>query len=123
MKTAALIAAQIAGLLLINQAGYSAVSVLHLPVPGNLLGMLFLLTLLASGAVPLRWFESSASFLIRHLAFFFIPITVDLMGFPELFWDNGPAIVATLVLSAVLGICVAGLSAQTLASRERRKTP
>ena len=122
MKTAALVAAQIAGLLLLNQAGYAAVSVLHLPVPGNLVGMLFLLALLVSGAVPLRWFEASASFLIRHLAFFFIPITVGLMGFADLFVANGAAILLTLVLSAALGIYLAGLVAQVLSAR-RRRTP
>lgn len=122
MKTPALIAAQIAALLLINQAGYAAASALHLSVPGNLLGMLFLLALLVSGAVPLRWFEASALFLIRHLAFFFIPITVGLMGFADLFVANGAAILLTLVLSAALGIWVAGLIAQALGAR-RRRTP
>ena len=120
MKTVALVAAQIAGLLLINQAGYAAASAFHLPVPGNLVGMLFLLALLVSGAVPLRWFETTASFLIRHLAFFFIPITVGLMGFADLFIANGAAILLTLVLSAALGICVAGLIAQVLGARQRR---
>ncbi|HET8532127.1 MAG TPA: CidA/LrgA family protein [Methylomirabilota bacterium] len=123
MRFVVAVVAQVAALLLINQAGYAVGRLFHLPLPGNLLGMLFLLALLVTGVLPLRWIEASAQLLIRHLAFFFIPITVDLMGFPELFWDNGPAIVATLVLSGVLGICVAGLSAQTLASRERRKTP
>jgi len=122
MKTAALVAAQIAGLLLVNQAGYAAASAFHLPVPGNLLGMLFLLALLVSGAVPLRWFETTASFLIRHLAFFFIPITVGLMGFADLFLANGAAILLTLVLSAALGIYLAGLVAQVLSAR-RRRTP
>ena len=122
MKTAALVAAQIAGLLLVNQAGYAAASAFHLPVPGNLLGMLFLLALLVSGTVPLRWFETTASFLIRHLAFFFIPITVGLMGFADLFVSNGAAILLTLVLSAALGIYLAGLVAQALSAR-RRRTP
>ena len=122
MKRAALVAAQIAGLLLVNQAGYAAASAFHLPMPGNLLGMLFLLTLLVSGAVPLRWFETTALFLIRHLAFFFIPITVGLMGFADLVLANGPAILLTLVLSAALGIYLAGLVAQVLSAR-RRRTP
>jgi len=122
MKTAALVAAQIAGLLLVNQAGYAAASAFHLPMPGNLLGMLFLLTLLVSGAVPLRWFETTALFLIRHLAFFFIPITVGLMGFADIFVSNGAAILLTLVLSAALGIYLAGLVAQALSAR-RRRTP
>lgn len=120
MQIAGSILAQIGALLLINQAGYAVAAALHLPVPGNLLGMLFLLALLAIGVIPLRWIEASASLLIRHLAFFFIPITVGLMGLADLFVANGPAILLTLVLSAALGIWVAGLVAQMLAGRQRR---
>jgi holin-like protein len=96
---------------------------LHLPLPGNLVGMLLLLALLATGALPLRWIEGSATLLTRHLAFFFIPITVGLIGFADLFLDKGPAILVTLVLSAAAGICVVGLSAQTLGARRRRRNP
>jgi len=120
MKFMAVLLAQILALLLINQAGYAVVSVLHLPVPGNLLGMLFLLILLVTGALPLRWIETSASLLIRHLAFFFIPIAVGLMAFGELFLDNGVAILLTLVVSAAVGIWVSGLSAQRLGAWARR---
>lgn len=123
MKATIAVGAQIAALLLINQAGYAVARHFEVPVPGNLLGMLFLLALLVSGVVPLRWIEASAQLLIRHLAFFFIPITVGLMGFAELFIANGPAILVTLVLSAAVGICVAGLSAQRLASPGRREGP
>jgi holin-like protein len=41
--------------------------------------MLLLLGLLMSGIVKLEWFESVASLLLTHLAFFFIPIAVGLM--------------------------------------------
>ena len=92
MKSLAVLLLQVVALLVINEAGYAVVSVLHLPVPGNLLGMLFLLALLVTGVLPLRWIDASASLLIRHLAFFFIPIAVGLMAFAELFLDNGPAI-------------------------------
>jgi holin-like protein len=123
MKALIAIVVQVAALFAINQAGYTAAAALRLPVPGNLLGMLFLLALLATGLVPLRWMESSSSVLIRHLAFFFIPITVGLRGFAELFVDNGPAILVTLIVSAGVGICVAGLSSQRLAARQARRTP
>ena len=123
MKFMAVLLAQLLALLLINQAGYAVVSVHHLPVPGNLLGMLFLLILLVTGVVPLRWIEASASLLIRHLAFFFIPIAVGLMAFGELFLDNGLAILLTLVVSAAIGIWVSGLSAQRLGAWGRRKKP
>jgi holin-like protein len=119
MKHAAVLLLQVLALFLLNQAGYATAAALGLTVPGNLLGMLFLLVLLASGVVPLRWIEASASLLTRHLAFFFIPLTVGLMGFADLFVADGPAILVTLVLSAAAGICVVGLSAQTLGRRNR----
>ena len=121
MRTVIIIAIQIAALLVINGIGYMLAAALQLPLPGNLLGMLLLLSLLATGLVPLRWVESSASVLIRHLGFFFVPITVGLMSLGELFLDNGVAILITLVVSAVIGIGVAGLSSQRLASRRDRR--
>ena len=120
MKTAIAIVVQVTALLAINKAGYAAAATLQLPLPGNVLGMLFLLALLATGLVPLGWIEGSALLLIRHLGFFFIPITVGLMGFAELFVVNGPAILVTLLVSAGAGICVAGLSSQRLAARKAR---
>lgn len=122
MKTLSVIAMQIVALVAISQAGYAVAAALQLPVPGNLVGMLFLLGLLATGLVRLTWIETSASLLTRHLAFFFIPLTVGLLGFVELFLDNGPAILAVLIVSAGIGIGVAGLSSQRLASRKGRKT-
>ena len=121
MRTVITIAFQIAALLVLNGVGYALAVALQLPLPGNLLGMLLLLSLLATGLVPLRWVESSASVLIRHLGFFFVPISVGLMSLGELFLDNGVAILITLVVSAVVGISVAGLSSQRLASRRDRR--
>jgi len=122
MKTLSVIVMQIVALVAISQAGYAVAAALQLPVPGNLVGMLFLLGLLATGLVRLTWIETSASLLTRHLAFFFIPLTVGLLGFVELFLDNGPAILAVLIVSAGIGIGVAGLSSQRLASRKGRRT-
>jgi holin-like protein len=123
VKIACTLFVQLLALLVINYAGYAMAAALHLPVPGNLVGMLLLLALLVTGAVPLRWIEGSAALLTRHLAFFFIPITVGLMGFADLFLDKGPAILLTLVLSAAAGICVVGLSAQMLGGQGRQRNP
>jgi holin-like protein len=119
MKAVAVFAIQVVGLLAVNQAGHAAASLLGLPLPGSLLGMLLLLALLLSGAVRVRWLETSASFLLRHLAFFFVPITVGLMGFAAILAADGAAILVTLVVSACVGLCVAGLTSQVLARRRR----
>jgi holin-like protein len=123
MKRLFIILAQIAALLVVNEAGYAVVDALRLPLPGNLVGMLFLLALLVSGLVRLEWVESGALLLIRHLAFFFIPITVGLMGFAQLFLDHGLAILTTLIASAGLGICITGFCSQLLSQRKHRTTP
>jgi len=95
---------------------------LHLRVPANIVGMLLLFTLLCTGIVKERWVSGATTLLTRHLAFFFIPITVGLMGLTDVFVTSGAAIVITLVVSAVLGICVAGFTSQALAARKRRRT-
>jgi holin-like protein len=113
----ALISIQIAALLLISQAGHAFVGALQLPFPGNLVGMLMLFALLTSGMIRLEWVEAGASLLVRHLAFFFIPIAVGLMAFGDLFVSQGVAIVVTLTVSAAVGIWVAGLTSQVLTRR------
>jgi holin-like protein len=123
MKQIIFIAAQIAMLVVLNKLGYIAADALQVPLPGNLLGMLFLLALLANRVVPVQWIDGAASLLVRHLAFFFIPITVGLMGVAGLFIRNGPAILVTLLVSAGLGIWIAGLCVQLLASRIGRDAP
>jgi holin-like protein len=91
-------------ILLISEAGYAFVGALRLPLPGNLAGMLMLCALLSTGVIHLEWVEAGASLLVRHLAFFFIPIAVGLMAFGDLFVRHGVAIIVTLIVSAGIGI-------------------
>jgi holin-like protein len=112
---------QILALLALNFAGVWIVGTLALPIPGNLIGMMLLYALLALGIVRLSWFEAAGGFLIRHLAFFFVPITVGLMDAGSLFADRGVGIILTLAASAVIGVMLAGWISQLLL-RESRGT-
>jgi holin-like protein len=123
IKKWALITIQIAALLLLSEAGYAFVGALQLPVPGNLVGMLLLFALLTAGVIRLEWVEDGASLLVRHLAFFFIPIAVGLMTFGNLFVRHGVAIVVTLIVSAAIGLCVAGWTSQGLSRWRGGNTP
>ena len=123
IKKLALIALEIAALLLISEASHAFVSALQLPLPGNLVGLLMLFALLTAGVVRLEWVEAGASLLVRHLAFFFIPIAVGLMEFGDLFVRHGMAIVVTLIVSAAIGICVVGFASQVLTHRRGGDTP
>ncbi|MGD9615353.1 MAG: CidA/LrgA family protein [Alphaproteobacteria bacterium] len=112
-----LLALQLLALWGLNLAGVWMVERLHLPIPGNLVGMVGLYLLLSFGLVKLSWFDTTGSFLIRHLAFFFIPITVGLMDAGGLFAAHGFGIAVTLVVSAAAGILLSGFAAQCLARR------
>jgi len=112
-----LIGAQLGALIAINKAGCLATTALHLPLPGNLVGMLFLFALLRSGLIPQAWIEETSSILTRHLAFFFIPIMVGLMSYSRLLVDSGVAVIGTLLSSAAIGICASGFLAQALVHR------
>ena len=109
-----IVSAQLSALIGISKAGCLAATALHLPLPGNLVGMLFLFALLRSGLIPQAWIEETSSILMRHLAFFFIPIAVGLVGYSRLLVNSGVAVVCTLVSSAAIGICASGFLAQAL---------
>jgi holin-like protein len=113
-------ALQIFGLWTLNFAGVWVVEKMALPIPGNLVGMALLYGLLALGIVKLSWFEAAGSFLIRHLAFFFIPITVGLMDSGSLFATHGVGIILTLAASAAIGVMLAGWISQLLLGKSWR---
>ena len=110
-----LLVLQLLGLWGLNLAGIWIVQILYIPIPGNLVGMAGLYLLLSLGLVKLTWFDATGSFLIKHLAFFFIPITVGLMDAGNLLAAHGFGIAVTLVLSAAVGILLSGFTAQYLA--------
>ena len=118
-----LAALQIFGLWGLNFAGVWFVEKIALPIPGNLIGMVALYALLALGIVRLAWFEAAGSFLIRHLAFFFVPITVGLMDAGGLFATHGFAILLILAASAGIGILLAGWVSQFLLRKSWRRSP
>ena len=113
-----LIIAQASGFWAISELGFALTKHLGIPLPGNLLGMVMLFLLLAGGVVKLEWLDAGATFLLRHLAFCFIPIAVGLMTMGDLIRSHGIAILAVLLASAAAGILFSGLVVQTL-SRER----
>jgi holin-like protein len=111
---------QILLLWLVFRCGVYLVSFLHLALPGNVAGMLLLFALLASGIVKPSHFEAGGGFLLKHFAFFFIPISVGLMAFGPLMRQSGLTFLAILTLSVAVGVAVTGISVQMLHARSQR---
>ncbi|MBU5210364.1 CidA/LrgA family protein [Heyndrickxia oleronia] len=117
MKKGFVIICQIFLLWVINELGTFIVNILHIPVPGNIIGMLLLLIFLLTGIIQLKWVDIGASLLNRHLSFFFIPISVGLMTLGSIFMSSGIRLLFILVLSAIIGIIGTGLTSQLLAKK------
>ena len=103
---------------LLNQAVIFIVNYFYLPIPGNVVGMILLLILLLTGVIKLEWVNDAASFLLRHLVFFFIPISVGIMTFGALFMKSGLSLLLILILSASMGMITTGAIAQFLTPKK-----
>lgn len=89
-----------------------SVAAFHLPIPGSVLGMLVLFGLLSTGIIKEQWLSLAANLLLKHLAFFFIPIAVELMEWGDLFTEKGHLLFFPLVISTFVALFVTGAVAQ-----------
>ena len=74
-------------------------SVLHLPIPGNILGMVILFILLCTKVVKVDNISNVTSFLLDHLSFFFIPAGVGLMASIGVIKINLVAIISSMYIN------------------------
>jgi holin-like protein len=115
------LACQIGVLFLIFRAGQWGVARFHMPLPGNVLGMLLLFALLSLGLVREAWIQEGATLLTKHLAFFFIPIAVGLMEWGSLFRREGHWLLLALVVSTLAALLTTGGLAHLFTTHFLRK--
>lgn len=108
LAAAARLALQAGALVGIDQLAQGLARHLPLPLPSNLVGMLLLSLLLATGLVPEAWFAGAATLFNRHLAFFFVPIAVGLLAYGALLRAHGLALLLVIAVSTAAGIAAAG---------------
>jgi len=121
MRDSCLFIAQLAFLWLIYQLGQFISKFFHLPVPGNVLGMMILFLLLSLKIVKINWVEKGALFLNKHLAFFFVPIAVGLMTYTPLLKESGLALAVILFGSSIIGMAITGGVSQFLSVKQIHK--
>lgn len=105
----------------ISELGSFITSFFNLVIPGNVIGILLLFILLHLNIIKLEWIDLTASFLVKHLAFFFIPIAISLMTFGTLFMQQGFPLALCLVISLIIGFIVCAFLVQKLAERGEKK--
>ncbi|TWE06004.1 holin-like protein [Neobacillus bataviensis] len=108
-------------LIVVYQVGNLTVKYLHLQIPGNVLGIVVLLVLLWSGLIKVEQIEWAAGWLLKHLGFFFIPISVGLMTLGDIFKTKGWILLVILFISAIMGIIAAGKTTQVVITKNQKE--
>ncbi|MCG3763162.1 hypothetical protein EXA21_09730, partial [Vibrio cincinnatiensis] len=88
LKTAAQYLVSMGLIFLCLWAGITIQHWLGIAIPGSIIGLLFLFTLLASGLVPIEWVRPSAHLFIRYMILLFVPISVGLMVHFDMLLNN-----------------------------------
>lgn len=100
-------------LLVCQSLGEAMVRLLHLSLPGPVVGLMLLLMLL-----PLRGVQApvgaAAETLLSHLSLLFVPVGVGVMTHLALLSTYGLRMLATIVLSTWIGLVVTALVLRAL---------
>ena len=91
---------------------------LHLPLPGNIVGMGVLVVLLTTGVLPRSWVDSAADLLLKHLSLLFVPAAVAVARHRRLLGESFVALAVLVVVSTVLVLLVTGMIAERLVRTE-----
>ncbi|MET3547997.1 holin-like protein [Paenibacillus favisporus] len=121
MKHAVKGTVQVAVLMLFSYAMNQLAGLLHLPVPGSILGIIVLFLLLESGIVKLEWIEVGANWLLAELLLFFIPAAVGVMKYFSMLESDGVRILLVVIFSTVVVMASSGLTAARIAKHKERK--
>lgn len=113
---------QIAILFFISMAMNAIAKLLHLPIPGSILGIVVLFILLKTNVIKLTWIEQGANWLLAELLLFFIPSAVGVMQYIPLLESEGVRILIVVIFSTLIVMVSSGLIATRISKRKERRT-
>jgi holin-like protein len=99
--------------------GTQFVTITGLPIPGNVVGILMLFGLLSLGVVREEHLREATDFFLKHLLFFFVPITLGLVNCLQVFIDYGLILAAAIIVSSFLSLWTVGYLTQLLQRGKR----
>ncbi|MFG6118666.1 MULTISPECIES: CidA/LrgA family protein [Thalassobacillus] len=120
MNKAVTIIVQLIGLYFLYWVGTAIQKVLHLFIPGSVIGLVLLFALLSLKLVSEQWVQKGAGFMITHLPFFFIPATVGIISYAYIFKGKGILLIGIGMFSTALVMGLSGAVAQKMTRRMER---
>ncbi|HSJ37047.1 MAG TPA: CidA/LrgA family protein [Planococcus sp. (in: firmicutes)] len=90
----------------------------NIPLPGSIIGFMLMFTALSLKLFPLRFVESGATLLLSFLPLFFVPATVGVIEYINVFAGKGAFLIAILIFSTLLTMAASGWTSQFLGRKK-----
>ncbi|GAA0117100.1 CidA/LrgA family protein [Clostridium senegalense] len=105
---------QLAIIFFITFLGEAVSRLLHLPIPGNVIGMLLLLVALLTNILKTEAIEEVSNYLLNNLAFFFVPASIGILGCLDILKGSVIKILLVCIISTSLVLIVTAYTVQLL---------
>lgn len=115
--------AGLAWLLFFWLAGEFCAKVLHVPLPGNVIGLILLLICLHLKWVKLKWLEGTSQFLLSHMMLFFAPFIVGTIAFYPILFENWLPVGLAVTIGTLIVLAASGWTAVWLSRRRVKEEP
>lgn len=106
-------------ILLFQFVGEMVSRFLNIPVPGTVLGFIFMFLALLVGIVNLKQIEEAVNLFLDNLTLIFIPAGVGLMKYLGIIKEQWLSITVSIFISSLLVFLITGRVAQFLERREK----
>ncbi len=88
-------------------------------IPGSIIGMLLLFSLLLSNLVKLHWINEGIDILLKDMPLLFIPVTVGVLEYINFFIGKGIILLFIVLFSTAMVIVTSGFTAKLLLKGEQ----
>ncbi|ANS77362.1 holin [Paenibacillus yonginensis] len=113
---------QVAVLFLFSMGMNKLTDLLHLKIPGSILGIVVVFILLKTKVIKLEWIERGANWLLAELLLFFIPSAVGIMQYIPMLENDGLQILLVVIFSTVIVMLSSGIVASRITKRKENKS-
>jgi holin-like protein len=94
---------------------------LHIPLPGSIMGLLVLLILLFLKIIPVHWIQDGSGILITSLPLLLVPATVSVMNEPSLLSSKGMILFGIIIVSTIITMVLAGWCSQLIERMDQKR--
>lgn len=88
-----------------------------LVIPGSVIGLVLLFLCLFFNMLPESWVRDGAGFMTTHLIIFFVPATVGIMNYYDLFIGRGFLLIVITVVSSLIVLLTSAYVSEKLAGQ------